>query len=465
MLKLVLPALGTAALGPLLGATDAAVIGRFGSLADLAALSPATCAIDIVGLLLSFLPAATVTKLAGARGRADFAAARSMLSDSCCLAVCVGAALTLIMSAGCRLWLSALTSPATFGVISGPATAYVRVRALAWPAQMLQMVFSAACVSALQDTKTPLYAAAVGGIANLALDLAFVRYLGLGCAGVAAATVMGQLIALILVARALRRSFGFDAGAKEDGLPLLQGPSMWLASLRPSRMMPLLAFAGPFLLFKTLQMVLFSLETRMGTEFGALSLAAHQVTYSMWKLLILLGLPLLDAGQALVSEPFASGTAAGLERARGLARATLVLAAAMGVTSGVVSFAACTYLPPLFSSDAQVIQLAKSFAVPMAMSNTVFPVWFANEGLMYATGRASMMSLMYCWNLTFYFTGSRVVLGRGLSIFYSWVNFASMHVIFVALVSIVLRLPGGLLHSGGSFRREQLLHSRSSEEK
>mmetsp|Transcript_23493 Transcript_23493/g.58456 ORF Transcript_23493/g.58456 Transcript_23493/m.58456 type:complete len:591 (-) Transcript_23493:107-1879(-) len=450
VVRFVVPGIGTALLAPMLDTTDAAVIGRFGSVVDLAALSPAMAACDMTGLLFTFLAAVTAKKMALARGSNDYALARATLADICCLAVCCGLAISAFMLLNCHGVLGALVSPTALAAIAGPAAAYIGVRAMAFPVQMLQLVLSAACASALQDTVTPLRATAVGGLVNLALDVILIAGFGWGTVGAATATVSGQVIAVALLVRALRINRGFNAAGKdsknaiEETEPLLPSPVAWLRSLRPARMLPLIRFAAPFMSFQMMQVLLMSFETRMGSAFGALSLAAHQITYSIWRPLICLGDPIMQAALSLVPTHLARGGASGRAGARRLAQAILVVAAGLGLSTGVLGFALGKALPTLFTADLAVAKEAAGLALPMMLSVMGLSIWHCNQGLMLATGRAKLLAVLYAWNVFYFVSGSTFVLTRGLQLYHSWYVFATMHIIFSLIISVVLRLPGGV---------------------
>lgn len=449
VLRFVVPGLGTALLAPMMDATAAAVTGRFGSVMDLAALSPAIASCDMVGLLFLFLSATTANRLSMARGRQDYKSARDFLADSCCLAICCGLAASLLMLLNSHSVLRMLISPAALAHTLAPAAAYIHIRAFAYPVQMLQLVLSAACFSALQDTVTPLRATAAGGIVSLVLDLVLIAGFGLGTTGAAMATACGQLVAVALLVRKLRNNRGF--GTSEDGtsateaLPLLTSPRKWLHSLNPARMFPLIAFAAPFLSFQLMQVMLMSFETRMGSEFGAMSLAAHQITYSIWRPLISLGDPIMQAALAFVPAHLIEGSIAGRVRARSLARAILVVAAGIGVVSGAVGYALCAHLPFIFTAHTAVAKEAAGLALPMVASVATLSIWHCNQGLMLATGRARLLAALYSWNVFYFVAGSCFVLRSGLTLFHSWWVWASMHAIFSLIISVVLRMRGGVL--------------------
>jgi len=453
VIRFVVPSFGTALLAPLLDATDAAVIGRFGSVLDLAALSPAMASCDIICLCFLFLSAATSQKMAVARGSQQYASARTTLAELCCFAICCGLAVSCFMLWNYHRVLGVLVNPETLAAVAAPAAAYMRIRAVAFPVQLLQLVLSAACFGALRDTVTPFRATALGGAVNLMLDIILIAGLGLGTVGAATATAAGQLVAVLLLTHALRSNRRFDPARKaesfrktSDELPLLTSPLGWLRSLRPARMLPLIAFAAPFMFFQFMQVVLMTFETRMGSAFGAMSLAAHQITYSMWRPLISLGNPIMDAGLSLLPAEKAMGGAAGRDRVRGLAQAIFLVAVGLSIATGALGFVLCRYMPIMFTANVAVAKEAASLALPASLSILALAFWYCNQGLMLATGRARFLALLYVWNIIYFVAGSSIVVACRLALYHSWCVFASMHVIFALIVSVVLRLPNGVFY-------------------
>jgi Na+-driven multidrug efflux pump len=447
VVKFVVPGLGTALLAPLLDATDAAIVGRFASVTDLASLSPAVASFDILGLCFLFLSTATIQQLSVARGNKNYASARSKLADMCCFTIVCGLAISCFMLRNHHRMLGMLTSPETLAAVAAPAAAYMHIRAVAFPVQLLQLVLSAACCSALQDTITPLCATAVGGAVNLMLDMFLIAGLGLGTAGAAAATASGQLVAVLMLTRALRSQQGFEP-AIQYGLPLLPNPLSWFRSLRLARMLPLIAFAAPFMFFQFMQVLLLTLETRMGSEFGAMSLAAHQITVALWKPLFFLGDPIMQAGSSLVPAQKDK------DRIRGLAQAILLVAAGLGVASGALGYVLFRYMPFVFTANVAVAKEAAGLALPAMLSIMACSIWSCNQGLMLGTGRARLLAILYSWNVLYFFAGSSIVLTCKLALYHSWCVFASMHGIFALIVNIVLRLPTGVFSRARMAQRD-----------
>ena len=91
-------------------------------------------------------------------------------------------------------------------VIDG-ATLYVRIYFLGMPANMLYN-FGAATLRAVGDTRRPLYYLMISGLVNVALNLVLVVVFKMAVAGVAIATVISQVVSMVLVLLCLLRSSG-----------------------------------------------------------------------------------------------------------------------------------------------------------------------------------------------------------------------------------------------------------------
>jgi len=196
--------------------------------------------------------------------------------------------------------------------------------------------------------------------------------------------------------------------------------------------------------FAFMQVLLMSFEVRMGSAFGALSLAAHQIVYSIWRPIICLGNPIMEAALSLIPAEKAKGGAAVHDRVRDLAQAILLVAAGLGMTSAVLGFVLTKTVPFIFTPNVAVAKQAAGLALPNVLSILGLAIWHSNQGMMLATGRARLLALLYIWNVIYFLTGSSIVLACKLTLFHSWCVFGSMHVVFALIVNIVLRLPNGV---------------------
>jgi len=208
--------------------------------------------------------------------------------------------------------------------------------------------------------------------------------------------------------------------------------------------LPVIKVAAPMMFFAVMQVVLMSFEVRMGSAFGAMSLAAHQIAYSIWRPIICLGNPIMEAGLSLLPAEKAKGGAAVRDRVRGLAQAILLVAFGLGTASSVLGYAMCRFVPFIFTPNVAVAKEAAGLAWPTVLSIFGLAIWHSNQGMMLATGRGRLLALLYAWNVIYFVTGSSIVLAFNLTLFHSWCVFGSMHAVFAMIVNVVLRLPNGV---------------------
>lgn len=102
-------------------------------------------------------------------------------------------------------WMLTLTS--TPSDVIDLSALYMRVYFIGAPFFMIYN-FGSSILRAIGDTKRPLYYLTVSGIVNIVLNLVFVIVFKLGVLGVAAATIIAQMISAVLVVNCLIRSDG-----------------------------------------------------------------------------------------------------------------------------------------------------------------------------------------------------------------------------------------------------------------
>mmetsp|Transcript_33061 Transcript_33061/g.71555 ORF Transcript_33061/g.71555 Transcript_33061/m.71555 type:complete len:817 (+) Transcript_33061:196-2646(+) len=229
IIKFALPATAIYLCDPLLSLIDTASVGLLAGTAHQAALSPAIAVVNYTGLLLAFLFVGATNFVAQAAARGATTSTPSSSSSSL-----VQSDGTEHQSSPARILLSTLQislhtgtilgvalfalAPTLITVLSGrstplppevfqPAVAYVRIRALGFPAAAVLGSAQAACLG-LKDTKTPLLVLAAAAVLNVLGDMSLVGCTSTkwlyGAAGAAWATTIGQFAAVALFLRLLK---------------------------------------------------------------------------------------------------------------------------------------------------------------------------------------------------------------------------------------------------------------------
>lgn len=188
----------------LFNAADIIVVGRFAGSHAMAAVGATS---SLIALLVNFFIGISVganVLVARFCGGGDYDDAQETVQTALWTAVAGGVLLVVIGVAAARPMLEWMATP---DEVLEQAVLYMRLYFLGMPATML-FNFGAAVLRAVGDTRRPLYFLLISGVANVCCNLFFVIRLGMGVAGVAAATVIAQCISAGLIVLCLTRMDG-----------------------------------------------------------------------------------------------------------------------------------------------------------------------------------------------------------------------------------------------------------------
>ncbi|MFD3308012.1 MATE family efflux transporter [Streptomyces sp. NPDC058694] len=363
IVALAVPAFGALIAEPLFLMVDTAVVGHLGT-AQLAGLGIASALLVTAVSIFVFLAYATTAAVARRVGAGDLQAAIRQGMDGIWLALLLGAAVIAVVLP---------TAPALvelFGAsdTAAPyATTYLRISALGIPA-MLVVLAATGVLRGLQDTKTPLYVAIAGFVANGALNVGLVYGADLGIAGSAWGTVIAQYgmaaVYLLVVVR----------GARRHG-----------ASLRPDAAgIRACAQAGAPLLVRTLSLrAILMIATAVAARLGDADVAAHQIILSLWSLLAFALDAIAIAGQAIIGRYLGAGDAKG---AREACRRMVEWGVAVGVVLGGLVIVSRPLFLPLFTSDSVVHDTALPALLMVALSQPICGIVFVLDGVLMGAG-------------------------------------------------------------------------------
>ncbi len=193
-----LPVAATGILGQLFNASDLAVVGNFASADRTVAVAAVGANSPVIGLILNFFIGISLGAnivIAHSVGRGDNETIRKAVNTSVVMALAGGAAIAVIGELGVKALLGCLNIPDD---VFPYALLYIRIYLLGMPAILLYN-FEAAIFRSIGDTKVPLGVLAVSGLLNVALNLFFVIVLDMTVDGVAAATVISNIVSAVIL--------------------------------------------------------------------------------------------------------------------------------------------------------------------------------------------------------------------------------------------------------------------------
>ena len=360
---LAVPAFGALVAEPLFVMADSAIVGHLGT-AQLAGLGVASALLTTAVSVFVFLAYATTAAVARRVGAGDLQAAIRQGMDGIWLALLIGATVIAVVLP---------SAPALIGLFGASdtaapyATTYLRISSIGIPA-MLIVLAATGVLRGLQNTKTPLYVAVSGFVANAVLNVGLVYGADLGIAGSAWGTVIAQwgmaAVYLVVVVRGARRH---GASLRPDA-----------AGIRAS------AQAGAPLLVRTLSLrAILLIATAVAARLGDADIAAHQIILSLWSLLAMALDAIAIAGQAIIGRYLGADDPAG---ARAACRRMVQWGIAVGVVLGLLVILSRPLFLPLFTSDPTVTDTALPALIMVALSQPICGVVFVLDGVLMGAG-------------------------------------------------------------------------------
>jgi putative MATE family efflux protein len=418
IVALAVPAFGALVAEPLFLMADTAIVGHLGT-AQLAGLGVASALLATAVSVFVFLAYATTAAVARRVGAGDLRAAIRQGMDGIWLALLLGTAVIAIVL---------LAAPALVDMFGASDTAapyavtYLRISAFGIP-MMLVVLASTGVLRGLQDTKTPLYVAISGFVANGVLNAGLVYGADLGIAGSAWGTVITQCgMAAVYLWVVVR-------GARRHG-----------ASLRPDAAgIRACAQAGAPLLVRTLSLgAILMIATAVAARLGDADVAAHQIVLSLWSLLAFALDAIAIAGQAIIGRYLGAGDAEG---ARDACRRMVQWGIATGIALGVLVIVSRPVFVRLFTGDSIVQDAALPTLIVVALSQPICGVVFILDGVLMGAGDGPYLAWAMLLTLAAFTPVALLVptLGGGLTALWG----AMTLMMFMRMLTLWLRSRSG----------------------
>ncbi|KAI3472834.1 hypothetical protein Pfo_029963 [Paulownia fortunei] len=425
ILSIALPAALALAADPIASLVDTGFVGHLGS-AELAAVGVSGAVFNLVSKLFN-VPLLNITTSFVAEEQASVIKAADdysqtakdqqskiflpSVSNAIMLAAALGIIEAVALSTGSSFLMNTMGIPVD-SPMRMPAEQFLTLRAFGAPPIVVALA-AQGTFRGFKDTKTPLYAVGAGNLLNTILDPILIFSFGLGIGGAAIATVISEyLTALILI-------------WKLSDEVLLIAPS-----ISGQRVFQYLK-SGALLTGRTLAVLTTTtLATSMAAREGPIQMAGHQICFQVWLALSLLNDALALAGQTLLASEYSQGNY-GL--ARQVTYKVLQIGLIMGVALAVILFLGFGALSNLFSTDSEVLGIARSGTLFVAGSQPMNAIAFVLDGLYYGVSdfgfaaysmvlvglisstfllvTASLFGLAGVWGGLFIFMTLRVVAG------------------------------------------------------
>ena len=373
LLKMSLPVILVMMVTVLYNLADVFFIGRFGDRFQLAAISlagPVFSAVSAFNTLIGF-GSCTACSIALGEGRADL---MKKYSDFALYAsIWLGLLLSALILGGMPFLLSLL---GTDGETSPYTAEYLRILALGAPF-MIAAGALGNTVRADGDVKDAMIASMSGTLLNIALDPLFIAVFHWGCAGAALATVIGNLVSLLLLLRAVSRKKAFSLSPKDF-------------TLRKDISLRVLGLGLPMAASTLLMSFSSAISNRLTVSYGNVAVAARSVAGKSAMLI-----PMIVMGLCMGVQPAISYVYGCRDRAR-LRKIVFGVGAVCVAVATLMSAAFFLFREQFvaaFSSDAEIISLGKTMMLGTLLVVPVEGVYHMCSTYLQATGKVSFATL------------------------------------------------------------------------
>ncbi|WP_150237152.1 MATE family efflux transporter [Nocardiopsis quinghaiensis] len=361
---------------PLFLLTDSAIVGTLGT-QELGGLGVAGQVLLTLVAVCVFLAYGTTAAVSRRFGAGDVPGGVRDGVDGMWLASLLGAAAVAIGWPLGPVLVDVLGASAD---VAPHALTYLRISLLSTPFLLVVMA-GTGVLRGLQDARTPLLVAVASYVGNATLCAVFVLVLDQGIAGSAWSTVIAQGAgAFWYVAMVVR-------AARREGVSL--APTT--AGLRSS------ASAGFALFLRSVSMRVVALvTTAVAARLGDASIAAHQVSFNIWALLVFAMDAIAIAGQSIVGRYLGAGDVGGT---RDSTRRMVEWGVMLGLVFTALVFLVMPWAWIPFTSDPEVRVLITASLVVVALIQPLSGVTMVLDGVLMGAGDQRYLAWASLWTM------------------------------------------------------------------
>ncbi|WP_237134152.1 MATE family efflux transporter [Pseudohongiella sp. O18] len=407
---------------PLLGLSDTAVIGNFGSLEALGAIAFGAIVFSFAYWSFGFLRMGTTGFVAQALGARNALEIRAALWRAVFLGTIIGCLLIILQYPLSSISISLLQGSVAVETLTHD---YIHMRIWGAPAALALFALMG-CLIGLGKSKTLLFVQILMNGLNVILDILFAGVLQMGVVGIALGTLIAEWItlsvALIVVIRAL---------PDRNKFPLLPWEKLKdLKSLRQT-----LSVNRDIMIRTILMVASFAWFVRQSAQFGDDVLAANHILLQ----LISFSAFFLDAyayiAEALVGEAMGAGDLQNFDQA--MWRSTELAAGSSVLLAAIIWFAGDFFVALLNQHDA--VRLAASEGLPLAALYVALAfAAFQLDGIFIGTTQTRQMRNASIMSVAV-FLGASLVLTQAYQVTGLWAAFVIY--VFARAVTLAAYLP------------------------
>ncbi len=374
LVQFALPVLLALFLQAMYGAVDLLVVGKFGSSADVSAVSSGSQIMTTLTNLVSSFAMGTTILLGQQIGCGERKKGGRTVGTAIVMFTILAIIMTLLLVCNAPVISQTVHAPAE---AFSQTVSYVRICG----AGMLVIVAYnlIGCIfRGLGDSRTPLLTVAIACVINIVGDLLLCAVFKMGTSGAALATVFAQVVSVVISFGLIRKRelpFAFSV----SDLRLHRGSLKRMSGL-----------GAPIALQDLLVNVSFLIILAIVNNMGVTASAGVGVAEKVCVFIMLISTAFMQSISAFVAQNYGAGK---LDRALQALRCAVCMSFVIGVLMFVLSYFHGQFFARVFSSDAEVVEAAGDYLRAYGIDCLFTSVFFCFTGFFNGIGQTRFVML------------------------------------------------------------------------
>jgi putative MATE family efflux protein len=374
LIRFTIPLLLAILVQALYGAVDLVIVGRFGTMASVSAVSNGSQIMHTVYCIVTSLAMGVTVLVGRAVGAKDDAAAAKTVGAMLRFFTVVAVIMAVALFFGAKPLAVLMNVPEK----AVPGTViYLKICAVG---MIFIVAFNAVCAlfRGMGDSNSPFIIISIACAVNVAGDLLLVGVYGLDTAGAAIATAFAQAVSAVLAIVVIRRG----------GLPFKVRRSDFKNTGKTQ--LRILKIGGPIAAQDALVSTSFIILMGIINELGLVASASLGIAEKMFLFLAIVPMSFMSALSAFVAQNMGAKQP---QRAWQATKIAMVVSFAFGIIMFCLTYFAGDFLAGLFDDDAEIIASTQSYLRGVSWEYLIIPMIFCFLGFFNGIGKTRFVLL------------------------------------------------------------------------
>lgn len=369
LIKFALPVLGSLILQAAYGAVDLLVVGQFGDASGISAVGTGSTFMQMVTFVITSLAMGSTVLIGQHIGEEKPEKAGDAVGTTIILFAVLGIVLTILLEVFAGNLMTLLQVPeASYA----KAVTYVRICSAGILIIIAYNVISG-ILRGVGNANLPFIFVGIACVVNIIGDLVFVGVFHMDASGAALATVLAQLVSVIISLFVLRK----------QSLPI--SFSLKQCKVYPEELKKILNIGVPIALQEAMVQISFLVINTIINNMGLMPSAGYGVAQKIVSFIMLVPSSVMQTVSAFVAQNIGAGK---LDRAKKGFFTAMITGASLGVVIFFVGFFGGGVISSLFTSDAEVIAQSALYLKGFAPECILTCILFSSIGYFNGSGNS-----------------------------------------------------------------------------